>query len=235
MRGYQVRICEGLGVKFPGPARQPHVCSCAAKGYRFRVRKPLFRPRLTIQTPIFACHPTSPLSLNHRRRFLWGKFAKSTPCSGRAAFRPSTPHRAMPPAQFIAQGQPLQPPPVWHAGTPPPLLPPLAGSAMSESCRLRSALSQAGQVGADFGRADQLLEPVAACIAVVAVDRHGLSPLDDWKFPGCATRGSRCLRDPFAAPPPGLSNSLAALPRFAHPERSRDRNVPEGAHMQEVR
>src|SRR5271157_125175 len=32
MREYQVRICEGLGVKFPGPTR--HVRTCPARGSR---------------------------------------------------------------------------------------------------------------------------------------------------------------------------------------------------------
>ena len=31
MREYQVRICEGLGVKFPGPTRQNHQCRLAAR------------------------------------------------------------------------------------------------------------------------------------------------------------------------------------------------------------
>ncbi len=32
----------------PGPIRQQHARSCAAKRYRFLTRKPLFRPGLTI-------------------------------------------------------------------------------------------------------------------------------------------------------------------------------------------
>jgi len=50
-------------------------------------------------------------------------------------------------AQLKAQGHEPQPPPLSQGGAP-ALLPPLAGSAMSESWRLRSLLSQAGQVGA---------------------------------------------------------------------------------------
>ena len=43
MREYPVRICEGLGVKFPGPTRQKH--RGANVGYRgTAVLKMVFRP-----------------------------------------------------------------------------------------------------------------------------------------------------------------------------------------------
>jgi hypothetical protein len=43
-----------------------HARSCAAKGYRYWIRKPQFRPGLTIQTAISACNPTPPFRLNQR-------------------------------------------------------------------------------------------------------------------------------------------------------------------------
>ncbi len=64
--------------------------------------------------------------------------------SGRTIALPALPKAH---AQFIAQGHEPQFPPPSHAGAF-ALLPPLAGSAMSDSCRVRSVLSQEGQEGA---------------------------------------------------------------------------------------
>ena len=40
-REVQVRICEGLGVKFPGPTRLPHLLRTQRPHYRDEMRRPV--------------------------------------------------------------------------------------------------------------------------------------------------------------------------------------------------
>ena len=52
MREYQVRFCERLGVKFPGPTRQKHALPRCSIGVRFALNKQTLTER--VQAPLSA-------------------------------------------------------------------------------------------------------------------------------------------------------------------------------------